>query len=387
MKTIPKLKVIFVGALTLPANGARGGQLTATLNLFHSEIQDLLEWIPLSSTMESIPAPPLYKRAAAAMRRFFLFLYLLPQADVALIFSASGISLIEKTLMAVMARLAGRGVVMRISGGAVVAECERNPIMRWTLATALRVSHIICSQGKFWTDYFGQWDYARRKLVDAPNPMPIPADAPAGARTGARLLYAGWLTKEKGIFDLVPMFQQVLEKFPHARLAIAGGGTDAAQFRAALAAAGLETAVQLLGWVSPEQMQAEYRKSDVFVFPSYAEGMPNALLEAIVAGVPVVASHVGAIPDAVEDGVTGNLFAPGAVKAFTRHVLSALERPDVAAKMAREARERVAKRFDVERVWRAYARALNRAAYEAGRRPAILLIKKPQGAASACAAS
>jgi glycosyltransferase involved in cell wall biosynthesis len=183
------------------------------------------------------------------------------------------------------------------------------------------------------------------------------------------------------------MFQEIRKRFPHATLVLAGGGADADAFKAALAESDIGESIKLLGWVSPEQIEAEYRKSDVFVFPSYAEGMPNALLEAIVAGVPVVSTDVGAIPDAVANGVTGRLFHPGDVQTFTQHVSAALEQPVVAAEMAAEARRRVAERFDVERVWRVYARALNRAAYEAGRRPAILLFKRAQGVSSACAGS
>ena len=361
------MKVLFVGALNVPADGARGGQLTASLNLFNSAIREQIEWIPLSSTMETVPAPPVWKRVWAALRRLSRFILLLPKADVALIFAASGMSLIEKSFMAALARSWRRGVVMRMSGGPMLRESKGNPAVSLALRAGLRSAHVICSQGAFWTRFFADLG-AASKVVETPNPLSIPKIAPREfSTTGQRLLYAGWVTRDKGVFDLPPMLAAIRTKCPASILTICGSGDANESLAHRFSELGLTSAVRMRGWVSPEELHEEMQGSDVFVFPSYAEGMPNALLEAMLYGLPVVSTGVGAIPDVVRSGQTGTLVPPANVEALTAAVLQALQDPDTALKMAERARQEVADRHDCEKVWRAYAAALNRAASSAGR--------------------
>lgn len=100
----------------------------------------------------------------------------------------------------------------------------------------------------------------------------------------------------------------------------------------------------------------------VSVLPSLSEGLPNAVLESMAAGVPVVATRVGGSPEAVEDGVTGLLVPPRDAEALTRAISSLLENPDLAARVGATGRERVTAHFSLERMVREteslYARLL-----------------------------
>jgi glycosyltransferase involved in cell wall biosynthesis len=367
MSTQRKMRVLFVGALTDPEGGARGGQLTASMNLYESAIREHVDWLPLSSTFASVPPPPVWMRTFPALRRVLRFAWMLPRVDVALIFAASGFSLFEKTLMAVLARLAGRGVVMRMSGGPMFAQSNKHDTIRLTLSVAMSAANVICSQGRFWTAFFARFKQSDGKIILAPNPMVIPSKVTRSLGKTKRLLFAGRVQRAKGIFDLIPMLVKVLEHYPDARLSIAGSGEALEEFEQALVAHGIRQNVDLLGWVPPERMIDCLASADVFVFPSYSEGMPNAVLEAMLAETPVVVTEVGAVGDVVIPGETGQLFKPGDIATMTRSVLNALSDPHGSAAMARRGRALVERRHDAERVWRVYAAALNRAAEEAGR--------------------
>jgi glycosyltransferase involved in cell wall biosynthesis len=92
----------------------------------------------------------------------------------------------------------------------------------------------------------------------------------------------------------------------------------------------------------PGELAARYRAMDVLVFPSLWEGLPNALLEAMACGRPVVAAAIGACPEVVEDGATGLLVAPHRLDAFVRTVLAFLDRPaEERARIGAAARARV----------------------------------------------
>src|SRR5262249_1919340 len=131
-------------------------------------------------------------------------------------------------------------------------------------------------------------------------------------------------------------------------------------FRATAAPIGDD--VRTLGWVSKEEVLKLLNKADVFVFPSYYEGMPNAVLEAMASGVPVVATPVGSLPDLIHSGENGFLTPIKDVPSLTEAVLFLLDQPVRAHEIGLAGRRAVEHRYDIKRVWRLYADALSRAA-------------------------
>ena len=105
-------------------------------------------------------------------------------------------------------------------------------------------------------------------------------------------------------------FKLVKEKFPRARLSIAGSGPEALRLRQRVRALGLDGAVRFCGRLERDAMAALYRSADLVLNPSLADNMPNSLLEAWASGVPVVSTNVGGIPYLAQDGVTASLVPP-----------------------------------------------------------------------------
>ena len=96
------------------------------------------------------------------------------------------------------------------------------------------------------------------------------------------------------------------------------------------------------------------RAADVFVHPSRLEGLPLAILEAMAAGLPVVASSVGGIPEAVVDGETGVLVPPGDPSALAAALLRVLESPDKGAALGARGHARARAEFSLERMTERY---------------------------------
>lgn len=358
-----KLRVIFVAGLTPMPTGGTGGQETIARTLLESELSQLVEFLPLSSTMVSIPPPPLWRRAGMAAGRVVQFCRLLPQFDVALIFAADGLSVLEKGLMARIARLFGKGVVLRVSSGYIQTQCERSRMVRRWLRSALDAAHVFCAQGRSWADFYSRFAEAQGKVVEIANGIVVP---PVSARADGGLLitFVGQATREKGIFEVAKVFSLLASDYPALRLTIAGGGRDLETLRQQLA--GQAAKVDLPGWLSRTEVRSLLAGSTVFVFLSHAEGMPNAVLEAMAAGVPCVMTEVGALADLIVHGTNGYLVAPGDVRSAAEHVRALLTDPALRARVAAAGRASVLAKHDITRVWPAYAKALHRAAYEAG---------------------
>lgn len=139
------------------------------------------------------------------------------------------------------------------------------------------------------------------------------------------LLFVGRLEKEKGLDELLSAFRNLAENSTaKIRLVLIGEGSI--RDRLARRTIG-EPDVLLTGALPPEEVALYLAAADVLVLPSWAEGTPNVILEALAAGRPIVATHVGGIPDVVRPGQTGLLVPPRDVPALTTALQNALDRP------------------------------------------------------------
>ena len=161
------------------------------------------------------------------------------------------------------------------------------------------------------------------------------------------ILFLGGLRAEKGIFDLLDALPHVRAAVPDVRLVCAGEG-DRSRVARYAENRGVADAVKVIGWVGPSGKRALLETAAVCVLPSYAEGMPLALLEAMAAGVPVVASPVGGIPEVVVDGATGFLAAPGDSATLARLLSKLLLDRALGARVGAAGRETVRARFAAE---------------------------------------
>ena len=107
--------------------------------------------------------------------------------------------------------------------------------------------------------------------------------------------------------------------------------------------------MKFTGWVGPSGKRALLESAAVYALPSYDEGMPMSLLEAMAAGVPAVASPVGGIPEVVVDGVSGLLAAPGDAATLHRHLRRLLLDRGLGERIGAAGRETVRARFAAER--------------------------------------
>ncbi|WP_437680145.1 glycosyltransferase family 4 protein [Sorangium sp. So ce131] len=351
------------------ANGDTGGQLAAASSLMSSPLVDHVEVIPMSTTMPSSPPPPFAVRLGSAARRLATFTRLLPSADVALIFASSGLSVVEKGLMGVIASACGRGAVLRFSTGAIADECERSRLMRWWMSRVVESCHGIVAQGPFWVRFFEAFPGGRGKVVEILNAIPL-IDRERIARRGApgkRIVYVGWVYRPKGVFDALDALEKVLRRVPDATLTLIGGGRDEAELRAAAAQKGIAAHVDCKGWLPKEEVFEHLLRSDVFFLPSHAEGLPNAMLEAMSAALPVVATRVGAIEDVVTPGRAGFVTAVGDTDAMADALCTLLEDPALARAMGDAGRRQIEQNHTIDVVWPRFAAILERAARAAGR--------------------
>jgi sugar transferase (PEP-CTERM/EpsH1 system associated) len=158
------------------------------------------------------------------------------------------------------------------------------------------------------------------------------------------------LHRQKGLGDLLTAVAWVRERVPDVRLLLIGEGELRDELEAQARALGLSGAVIFAG--TRTDVAEIVAALDIFVLPSLWEGTSNAVLEAMAAGLPIVATAVGGTPEVVVDGVTGLLVPPRDPSALAGALVTLLHDADLRHRMGRAGRERVKQYFSLERMVR-----------------------------------
>lgn len=223
---------------------------------------------------------------------------------------------------------------------------------RWSLRAAHR-SVTVCEP---FADLLVARGVRRERLQIVPNAMasvPLVAQEDVSAlrerlalTPDARIILSvGRLSPEKGHADLLAAVRLLLRDHPRLaiRLILVGDGIERPSLERAAAAPDLASSVIFAGHCS--NVWPYYSLAEVFALPSHSEGSPNALLEAMAAGVPIVACKVGGVPETVEDGSSALLVPPAEPAAMASALARILEDPALAARLVLNASERLLRRF------------------------------------------
>ncbi|SHH65264.1 glycosyltransferase family 4 protein [Marivita hallyeonensis] len=173
--------------------------------------------------------------------------------------------------------------------------------------------------------------------------------APSSDRDGLRAVFVGRLAGVKGVPILIDAIAQLAETHPDVSLRLVGDGPDRKNLEAAVKRQGLSDRVVFLGYRSQAEVAEELAQADVFVLPSFAEGVPVVLMEAMAGQVPVLTTRLAGVPELVEDGVTGRLVPPGDAAAFRDALDEMLRDPEMRASYGAAGRKKVIADYDAAR--------------------------------------
>jgi L-malate glycosyltransferase len=160
------------------------------------------------------------------------------------------------------------------------------------------------------------------------------------------ILYAGRLSAEKGLIDLVKSSAYVCKKYPNFKFFIAGNGPLERHLKKLVSNLELESNFFFAGNVNHKKLLEYYQNATVYVLPSYREGLPTTLLEAMSCGVPVVATAISGISDLIDNLKTGLLVPPNNPEKLAKAILALIEDNKLREEIGSNARKHVQRNYD-----------------------------------------
>jgi glycosyltransferase involved in cell wall biosynthesis len=294
----------------------------------------------------------MWRRLMAAFRALLPFVWMLLRRQVALLHCHVAMrgSFWRKSLFARAAQIAGVPVIFHLHGSETAAFYAGLPVaLKRLFVSQLEAVDCVFVLSDSWREFV--LSVAPRACVEVtPNYVDMPDDeAIRQPHDGTRILFLGLLGQRKGVYDLIDAFSSIAGELPDLKLQIGGNGEEDL-VRAAVRRAGMESRIDVLGWVAGDSKVSLLAHGDVFVLPSFNEGLPVSLLEAMSWGLPVISTKVGGIPQLVRHEEDGLLIEAGDRDGLANALARLGSNAGLRHRMGAVARERVSETFSRQNV-------------------------------------
>ena len=245
------------------------------------------------------------------------------------IHGASKISFYRKYILFLGIKyLLKRKVIYHIHGGGYhVFEKEASPLGKKFIHHLVNQSNAIICLSENWKDYF-MATFKPKKIFILNNIIENPVLKNASNNKNiVQYVFLGKICVEKGVFDLLNIINSNKDFFKDKLKIIFGGDGDTDRLKNYIKKFQLDELVEYVGWVSGEKKQSLLSHSDVFILPSYFEGLPISILEAMSYKMPIISTTVGGIQSIVKNNYNGFLTEPGNLDSILNKMIFFIENP------------------------------------------------------------
>lgn len=191
-------------------------------------------------------------------------------------------------------------------------------------------------------------NFISRVEVVSPGVDPSWLEVKRNSVLPSRLLFWGRIEEEKGLLELFTAIKKVSIKIPEVTLMIVGEGSQTQNYKRIISGWGLSDRIKFSGWLSTQEIQELAMEYSLGIFPSRIESFGLSVVEAMACGLPVIATRAGAIPENVENGITGTLVPIENSNLLAEALVDALKNPRTQETMACKARSAVQEKFSWE---------------------------------------
>lgn len=317
-----KIKVLMTG----PKLNAKGGIATVVNNYLKSELTEkvYIKYIP--SACEGNKLKKLVYGLISYIRIFFQLIF--GNVSLVHVHMASRKSFYRKSVIIKMARLFKCRIVIHLHGAEFYQfyNDECNAKQKKYVSKIFNSSDLVIALSEQWREKICEFCGSNVKVLY--NAVNIPDNNKYNFES-IYISLIGRIEKRKGVYDFVTIIDEIHNAYPEIRIQIVGDG-EIDKLREIINKYKLDKFVEVNGWMNKTEINCLLSKTKVYVLPSYDEGMPMALLEAMSYGIPVITTDVGGIPTVVSNEKNGFIIKPGDTQSLKKYLLQLLENKELA---------------------------------------------------------
>jgi len=317
-----------------PIYNIKGGISSVISDYLSSDIKNEFYIIYISTSI----GKNIFIKITALFISIFKLLYNLTfkEIDIIHIHSGSWRSFYRKIIYIFISKLYRKKIILHIHGGEFNLFYNRNSTNKYLITTTLNnVDMIITTSSRSSIDIKKKTKNKNIKILFNPiNTIKFSCQSKNINKSKAtnNVIYLGKLSSKKGIFDLLKAIPLVINKRFSAKFIVCGDGS-LEECRRICEEKGISHSVEICGWVSGQEKIKLICNADIFVLPSYHECLPITIIEAMAAGLPIVSTSVGGIPDIIKDELNGYLVQPGDIESLANKIVILLENRELRNKM------------------------------------------------------
>lgn len=330
------MKVLMIG----PARSVNGG-ISAVVNNYYRAGLDKAVELEYIGTMEDGSK---WHKLKIAVEALVKFITKVSKYELVHIHMASDRSLYRKLPFISLAKLFRKKLIIQQHGGNIkqfyYEECGKK--RQKLIKKILQKADTFLVVAPYLKDIFKDI-VKEEKIIILPNAIEIPKEVKADY-SGQNLLFLGRICKEKGIHELLDAIKELKQEFPKLQLYLGGVWVEEELEKKAKL---YDDFVHYLGWIDAEKKEEWLAKCNIFVLPTYFEGLPMSLLEGMAYGCACVATRVGGIPQVMTDRKDGLLIPAKDVQAIKNAVKELLLNQKLQEMLGSNGRKNVEDNFEI----------------------------------------
>ena len=334
------MKVLMVG----PDRGVHGGISAVVNELYDAGLGNQIDLEYIGTMKEGSR----FNKLVVAGCAFLRFLVALPSADVVHVHFSSDSSFVRKSYFIKAAHKFGKRIVLHQHGGDFKNYYgkELDAKGRKHVKNILEMGDVMLVLTKSWKDFFS--GIVDQSMIEVfPNGVRTVGCAASEKfeKDYSKILFLGRICKDKGIDELLEAVEDIYESGRKVKLLV-GGIFEERGYREKIASAA--AFAEFIGWVSGAEKDKYLQECGILVLPSYYEGFPVSIIEAMLRRSAVVASCVGGIPDIIDDGINGLLVPAKDPKALEESLIKLIDDNKLAKELGENGRNKVVEHYSVE---------------------------------------
>ncbi len=341
-----KTRIVMIG---MHLAKTRGGITTLTSDILRSRLKDEYQLTYIESQAEDLGKAG---KLMLAIRALWKFLALAVRGtDVVYVHVGSNASLYRESCFLFLSRMLGRKTICHFHAGDAREYLDQQPrLCKRMVGWVLGLSDLIIGvSAKSSADI--RYFVPGANIVVLPNAIDMEwfedeMVSKTQHDSTPQILFVGAIGKLKGERDLIAALRLLKQKGVEVRASILGYGADG--LSSSFADAGVADMIDYSGPVPMAERVRFFKKANIFVLPTYAEAMPISVMEAMAAGLAIVTTRVGGIPEIIEDGREGFLVEAGDIETMAEKIALLARDPALCHKLGNQARKRANEQFDFQ---------------------------------------